>query len=138
MTRSQRRWTWNAGDETGKVEVVEAEGGNLFETASDFDSERGVVAAGGRSLVPGNDSEVGFGDVVQGEDIEKIEMGAGDEAESVIVRVTEYCPRSLSGHLVRWCFGKGRDLKLHPLDMTGVAGWMTKGSPLKMERGEKD
>lgn len=142
-TRSQRRWIWSVGDETGQgaveagvfasgrgtgaEEAFECKAGNLFEIMADFDSEFGIVAAAERL--------VGFGAVVQIEDEEKIETVL--EVESVIVREIVWCPWSLSEHLERWCFGQGRDLKCQCLGMTGAAGWMTEGSPLEMEGGKK-
>ncbi len=47
---------------------------------------------------PGNNSEIGFGGVEEVEGTGKTEMRAGVE-QSVIVRETEWCPLSLSGHL---------------------------------------
>jgi len=61
-------------------------------------------------------------------------MGPGVEVESVIVREVVWRPLSLFGrHLERWCSGRGRDLKLRCLDMTGAAGCMTEASPLETE-----
>ena len=66
-TRSQRRWIWSVGDETGLGEAAEFEGwvsasgrgtgaeeafggkvGRSFEITADFDSEFGAVAVAGR------------------------------------------------------------------------------------------
>lgn len=139
-TKSQRRWTWSAGGETVQGEAVEVEGRSLSEITADFDSECVAVVAAGRLVGPGNNSalEAGFGGAVEVEDMEKTEMGAGVEVESVIVRDFVWCPWYLSGHLERQCFERGRDLKLHCLGMTGAAGWKTEGSPLQMERGKKE
>lgn len=83
----------------------------------------------GNLFVPGKNSalEVGAMELEDREKIERAEVGV----ESVIVREVEWCLLSLSGHLERWCFAQGRDLKLHPLDMTGAAGCWTEGSPLE-------
>ncbi len=156
-TKSQRRWIWSVGGESGQGEAVEDEAGvfgsergtgageafgcevgNSFEITADFDF--GIVAAAGRSAGPGKNSalEVGFGGVAQVEDTKKIETRVGVEVESVIERETVWCPWSLSGHLERWCFEQGRDLKQHCLGMTGAVGWMTEGSPLEMEGGKRE
>lgn len=102
-TRSQKRWIWSVGDDTGREEEFVVESGDLFETAADFDPEFGVEAAAGRKAGPGNKLafEVGFGGAVQAEDVEKTVIGVGVELEFVVVRETVRCPRSLSGHLGR-------------------------------------
>lgn len=137
-TKSQRRWIWSAGGET--AQGGEVEGRSLSEITADFDYEFVVVVAAGRLFGPGNNSalEAGFGGVVEVEDMEKTEMGAGVEVESVIVRDFVWCPWSLSGHLERQCFEWGRDLKLHCLGTTGAAGWKTEGSPLQTEREKRE
>lgn len=116
------------------------EGRNLFEKTVDFDSDFGVVAAAGRLAGPGNNFalEDGFGGAVQAEDMEKIATGAGVDVEHVVVREIVWCPWPLSGHLERWRFGQGRDLKLHCLGTTGAADWMTEGSHLEMKGGKRE
>lgn len=98
-TRSQRRWIWSGGDDTGREEEFVVESGDSFETVGDL----GVEAAAGRKAGPGNKFafEAGFGGAVQAEDKEKTVIGVGAELEFVVVRETVWGPRSLSGHLGR-------------------------------------
>lgn len=112
------------------------EGTNSFEITADFDSEFGVVAATGSSVVPGNNCalEDGFGGAVQVGDVEKFATGAVVEVECV--RENVWGPWSLFGLLERWCFGQGMDLKIHCLYMTGAADWMTEGNRLEMKGGK--
>lgn len=139
-TRSQRMWIWSVADETGQGEAVETGGGvfasgkgelewkaeNLLEIMAEFDWGSGC----GDNF----ELEVGFGGVVQFEDMEKTEMRAGADAESVIVTEIVWYPQSLSGHLEKGCFEQGRDLMQRCLGKTGEAGWMRGESPLETTR----
>lgn len=127
--RSLRMWIW--------IEFVsgkEAAAGREFESLLGImvEVDFGAVTEVGSLFGLEYNFEFEVGGEAEFGDMKKTETWAGAEAESVILWETVWCPKSLSGHLERWCFETGHDLLLHCQNRPEVVEWMKGESLLKM------